>query len=194
MTLPPIETDRLRLRDFREEDWRAVHEYASDPEVVRYLPFGPNTEGETRSFIASAIAYQFEKPRRHFELAVIQKETERLVGACGFRFTSPRDKEASMGYIFRRTVWGEGYATEAARAMLAFGFDQLGAHRVFATCAPENVASIRVLKRIGMRREGKLRENMLVQGEWRNSFLYAILEREWRRIAPRVSRPIDTGP
>jgi len=74
------------------------------------------------------------------------------------------------------------YATEAARALLTFGFGQLRLHRIFATCDPANTASARVLEKIGMQREGLLREHEWVKGRWRDSFLYAILDHEWKKL------------
>jgi RimJ/RimL family protein N-acetyltransferase len=182
MIQPPLKTERLVLREFKEDDWQAVHEYASDPEVVKHMPFGPNTVEDTRAFIDCALGYQFEKPRHHFELAVTLRDGGRLLGGCGIRFTNAADLEASMGYCLHRHFWGNGYATEAGQALLALGFDGLGAHRVFAICAPENVASTRVLIKLGMQREGLLRENMRIADRWRDSFLYAILEHEWREL------------
>jgi RimJ/RimL family protein N-acetyltransferase len=175
----PIETERLLLRDFVEEDWRAVHEYGSDPEVVRYLPWGPNTEGDSRDFISRSIAIQSESPRRRFEIGIVLKEEGRLIGGCGIRENNPTLMEGNMGYVLNKDYWGRGIATEAARALVRFGFETLNLHRIFATCFPENKASERVLQKCGMSLEGRLRENLLMRGEWRDSLLYAILDREW---------------
>ncbi len=170
---------RLVLREFRRGDWRAVHEYASDPKVVRYMPWGPNTEAQTRDFVRRAITFQEEEPRRKFEFAVALGEEDRLIGGCGIRLANPDAREADIGYVLNREYWGKGYGTEAAKTLLRFGFDELLLHRVYATCDPQNLASIRVLERIGMRIEGHLREHMLVRGKWRDSLMYAILEGEW---------------
>ena len=85
-----------------------------------------------------------------------------------------------MGYVFRRDAWGNGYATEAAKALAASGFGQLGMHRIYAHCDVDNVASARVLEKAGMQREGLLRQHMLIRGRWRDSYLYAALEDEWQ--------------
>jgi len=175
----PIETGRLLLRDFVEEDWRAVHEYGSDPEVVRYLPWGPNTEEDSRDFISRSIAIQSESPRRRFEIGIVLKEEGKLIGGCGIRENNPTLMEGNMGYVLNKDYWGRGIATEAARALVRFGFETLNLHRIFATCFPENRASERVLQKCGMRLEGRLRENLLMRGEWRDSLLYAILDHEW---------------
>jgi ribosomal-protein-alanine N-acetyltransferase len=175
----PIETERLLLRDFVEADWRALHEYGSNPEVVRYLPWGPNTEEDSRDFIRRSIEIQNESPRRRFEIGIVLKEEDRLIGGCGIRENNPTLREGNLGYVLNRDYWGRGIATEAARALVRFGFETLELHRIFATCYPENKASERVLQKCGMSLEGRLRENLLMRGEWRDSLLYAILDHEW---------------
>ncbi len=175
-----LTTDRLILREFREDDFAAVHEYGCDPEVVRYMPWGPNSEEDTRSFIERAIVCRLDDPRHTYELAVALKDGGRLVGGCGIHAINFSNRSAYMGYCFHRDAWGRGYATEASRALLAFGFGQLGLHRMAATCDTGNAASAKVLEKIGMRREAHLREDTLLRGQWRDSYLYAILEDEWK--------------
>lgn len=177
-----LETERLLLREFEESDWEAVHEYGSDAEVVKYLAWGPNTEQETKDFVARQIASQHEEPRKRYGLAVVLKAEEHLIGSIELTVVSPEDRGGWIGYCLTRRFWGKGYATEAARAIIAFGFKELGLHRIFATCDVENVASARVLEKIGMRREGQLREHKWARRRWRDSFLYAILDHEWQRL------------
>lgn len=173
-----IRTKRLILRDFNETDWQAVHGYASDPEVVRYMDWGPNTEEETKVFIRRSISHQKEKPRRNYTLAIILKAEDRLIGSCGLHVANPDNREGWLGYCLNRHFWGQGYATETAKALLRFGFQQLGLHRIYATCDPANIASVHVLEKIGMQREGHLREHKWAKGRWRDSLLYAILDSE----------------
>ena len=175
-----IQADRVLLRDSEQADWQAVHSYASDPEVVRYMDWGPNTEDETKSFVKRSITSQQEEPRRDFELAVVLEG--RLIGGCGIYISDPRNREGWIGYCLNRGFWGRGIGTETARAIVAFGFDRLGLHRIFATCDPENVASARVLEKTGMHREGLLRERKWTKGRWLDCVLYAILDHEWPRL------------
>ena len=176
----PIRTARLVLRDFTPEDASAVHRYGSDPEVVRHLPWGPNTWRDTQDFLRRKVGNQCADPRRAFDLAVTLASGGELIGAGGVRITSPQFRTAIMGYAYRRDAWGMGYATEAAQALVAFGFGKLGMHRIYAFCDTDNLASARVLEKTGMQREGVLRQHVLVRGRWRDSCLYAILEDEWR--------------
>jgi ribosomal-protein-alanine N-acetyltransferase len=173
-----IETERLLLRDLAASDRHPVHEYASDPEVVRFMDWGPNTEEETNEFIERSILSQSEKPRRNFSLAIILKDTGKLVGGCGIHVSNPENREGWVGYCLNRSFWGKGYATETARGLVKFGFKKLDLHRLFATCDPENSASAHVLEKSGMKREGHLREHKWSNGKWRDSYLYAILEQD----------------
>lgn len=176
----PLKTERLILRDFVESDWPAVHEYASDDEVVRYLTFGPNSEEDTRNFLQREISLQTQKPRQHFALAVTLKAQKQLIGICRISTLDTVNKIGSIGYCFIKKFWGQGYATEAVREIICFGFQELGLHRIFATCHPANIASVRVMQKNGMQQEGYLRQHHWIKGEWRDSWLYAILEDEWR--------------
>jgi ribosomal-protein-alanine N-acetyltransferase len=177
-----ITTARLLLRDFEEADWKSVHDYASDPEVVRYMPWGPNTTEDTNNFIKRAIANLQERPRRSYSLAVLLTPQQVLIDGCGIYVTNPDEREGYIGYVFNRNYWGKGYATETAKALLRFGFDQLNLHRIFATCDPANTASARVLEKIGMQREGHFREHKWEKGKWVDSLQYAILDHEWKQL------------
>lgn len=179
----PVTTERLALHEYQESDWRSVHEFAKDPEVVRYLDWGPNSEEDTRDFIAHAIRHRQEQPRTRFEFAVTLLETGAIIGGCRLYVTSAYHREGEIGYVLNRQYWGQGYGSETARALLAFGFLPLDLHRIIAYCDPANEKSIRTLDRVGMTREGLLRERKWHKGEWRDSALYAILDHEWTRQA-----------
>ena len=172
----PIGTERLVLRDFTMEDTPAVHRYGSDPDVVRYMPWGPNTWTDTQEFVRRKLDDQRADPRRRFDLAVTLASSGELIGACGLSIISTERRQGAIGYVYRRDVWGRGYATEAARALVALGFDRLGMHRIFSYVDVDNVASARVLEKAGMQREGLVRHDVQMRGEWRDSYLYAILE------------------
>lgn len=173
-----LETSRLRLREFSEADFATTHAYAADADTTRYTLFGPNTEDDTREFLLRTIAHQKEDPRVDVGLAIELKSPLRHIGGIGFRVR--RNRSADFGYVLHRDFWGKGYTTEAARALLHYGFDALKLHRIIATCDPANAASRRVLEKLGMRHEGTFVKDSLMKGEWRNSLLYAILEEEWR--------------
>ncbi|MDE1854062.1 MAG: GNAT family N-acetyltransferase [Thaumarchaeota archaeon] len=174
-----LTTKRLVIREFRASDWRSVHAYASDPEVVRYMHWGPNTEPDTQAFVRRAIADQSSKPRTRYEFAITVKASGELIGGCGIEATRPERKEGVIFYSLNKAHWGKGYGTESARALVDFGFARLALHRIFALCDPSNIGSNHVLNKAGMTLEGRQREDFLMRGKWRDTMVYAILEREW---------------
>lgn len=175
----PIETARLRLREFRPEDELDIHEYASDPEVVRLMIWGPNTRELTRAFLARTLEEQKEWPRNSVGLAIELKGEGRVIGSIGLRVKDERNRAADIGYVLARRYWGYGYMPEAAHAIVDAAFRRAGLHRVWATCDPRNRASYRVMEKIGMRREAHFRKNAFEKNEWRDSYLYAVLAEEW---------------
>ena len=177
-----IQSERLTLREFQADDLDAVHSYGSDLEVVRYMPWGPNTADETRAFLERAQSYAAADPRVGYELAVVQTSTDRLVGGIGL---DSADQQGMLGYCFARPAWGQGFATEAARLILDFGFKTLGLHRVWAGCDSENAASARVLEKVGMRREGCHKHDCQIRGVWRDTLAFAILSDEWAALEGR---------
>jgi len=187
-TMEIIRTKRLVLRDFEKADWKAAHSYGCDPEVVRYMDWGPNTEKDTKEFIQRAMTHQKEKPRGMYTLAIVLEPENKLIGGCGIYVSSPENREGWIGYCLNRSFWRQGYATETAKALIKFGFDQLNLHRIFATCDPANIASAHVLEKIGMQREGRFREHKWAKGKWRDFLLYAILDHEWKQLPSADTR------
>ncbi len=174
-----IETKRLNLRELRKEDEKTVHQYSSDPIVSRYMNWGPNTQEDTKSFIQMSIASQTAQPRTNYTFAVVLKSQNNLIGGCGIYISNFGNREGFIGYVFHRTCWGRGYATETASTLVEFGFNKLKLHRIFVTCDPENSASQRVLEKIGMQKEGCLRQNLWVGDKWRDSLVFAIIENDF---------------
>ncbi|NBU20652.1 N-acetyltransferase [bacterium] len=171
-----IESHRVNIREFSESDWIQIQEYACDYEVVKYETWGPNTEAQTKEFLSYAIKARQESPRQVYEFAVVLRDTGALIGACGIRIKDKANRAGDIGYTLRKDHWGQGLGTEVAKALVQFGFNQLKLHRIWATCHVNNKASARVLEKAGMQREGILRKNILQRGEWRDSYLYAVLE------------------
>jgi ribosomal-protein-alanine N-acetyltransferase len=172
-----LQSERLVLREFLDRDFEAVHAYASDLEVVRYLEWGPYSEAETRGFIERAQAHSSEDPRSVFELAVIEVQTNGLVGSIGLH---TKDSQAMLGYCFSRSAWGKGYATEAARLIADFGFQALGVQKIWAGCDSQNASSLRVLEKLGMRRDPHSGRDCQIRGEWRTIVFYGIAADEWK--------------
>ncbi|TJY43322.1 GNAT family N-acetyltransferase [Cohnella pontilimi] len=173
-----LETERLLIREVKAQDFEAIHAYASDPNVVRYMIWGPNSEQDTQDHIQRCLNMQLQIPRAGYEWAVVLKQTGRLIGGCGLHVEQPL--QAELGYCFHADYWGQGYAFEAATALLKFGFGELGLHRMYATCRPANIGSEKVMQKAGMKYEGHLREHMWHKGQWHDSYLYSILKHEFK--------------
>lgn len=175
-----LQTQRLHLREFVWGDLEAVYAYQSDPLAVQHLCSGPATREDCGRELALYIAQQAVAPRLRYALALALPASAEALGCCSLKLDSARQRQGELGYILRRAAWGHGYMTEAARALLAFGFEQLGLERVIATCNPANTASIRVLERLGMRYEGLLPQKKWCKGQWRDTSRYALPADEWR--------------
>jgi RimJ/RimL family protein N-acetyltransferase len=170
-------TERLVLRDFIWADQDAVHAFASDPVATRFMEWGPNDIHDTRAFLSMAVAQTSQRQRTEFEFAAVLgddlPEAGQVIGSVSVRVTDRQHQQGELGYIFAPARWSRGYATEATKALLAFGFGSLDLHRIAATCHPDNLASARVLEKAGMAYEGRLRDHKLVRNRWRDSLLYA---------------------
>ena len=173
-----IETRRLCIRNFQEEDWQAVHAYSTDPEVVRFVPGELPSEEETRDAIRSWMNGQTDNPP-HYDFAVTVPPDDFVIGWCCIQISSSDKRLGELMYVFNRNFWKKGYAIEATQAIVNYGFSELKLHRIFATCRPENMGSWRILEKLGMQREGLLRENIWIRGSWYSSYLYAIVDYEW---------------
>ncbi|WP_394836838.1 GNAT family N-acetyltransferase [Pendulispora rubella] len=177
-----LETPRLVLREFQDADHVDVNVYERDPEVVRYQGFDATlsvdeTLERIRKVRADTLA---STPRTLFELAVVTRSDQTVIGKVGLHVRRPEHREAEIWYCFRRAAWGQGYALEAMRPLVDFGFGELQLHRLFADADPRNVPSQRLAEKLGMKHEGHIRENWFLKGEWCDSYLYGLLAREWK--------------
>lgn len=142
-----LETNRLILRDYELSDVEAVHCYSSDPLTVKYMLWGPNTHAESLNFIKHSIQESKKEPRGSYDLAIIEKSSHHLIGGVSLTLN---DNEAEIGWILNRAHWGKGLATEAASALIRFGFIDLKLERISATCDIDNTASYRLMRRCKM--------------------------------------------
>ena len=175
----PIRTQRLLLREARLGDYDDIHAYAVDPDVVRFMDWGPNTPEVTAQALGGWVAMSAQWPRDEVNLVVELSETGRAIGAIRLSIQSKTDRTADFGYTLNKDYWRRGLATEAASAIIETAFTTLGLHRVYATCDVRNAASYKVMEKLGMRREGTLLKNHEVRGRWRDTHVYALLAQEW---------------
>lgn len=171
---------RIVLRRFALSDAGIFVAYRSDPQVARYQSWDapyPRQAGER--MIRELAGAHPDTPGQWFQYAMTLRSTGELIGDVASGTDAADERQAEIGFTVRPGFQGHGYATEAARLLLGYLFGSRGKHRVRADCDPRNLASAAVLERIGMRREGWLRESTWSKGEWTDDLLYAILEREW---------------
>ena len=167
-----IKTERLLIREYEPSDFERVHIYGSDPDFSKYEPWGPNSEQDTHNYIEDMIALANVPNRSKFEMAVCLNGV--LIGGCGIRRESQNSSIAALGWAINREFQNQGYATEAAKALIEFGFKQLNLSVIYATCDSRNTASYKVMEKAGMKRVGLLISNREIKGHVRDSLRYEI--------------------
>lgn len=185
-----ILTPRLLIRRFRDSDLDALLAYRNDPEVARYQGWNiPYSRESALEFLAEMKDKQ-PTPGEWLQLALelrnrplslgARAEGEGIIGDLAFHLMKSDSRQAYLGYSLSRAHWGQGYAGEAVRALLGYLFRERDLHRIVAECDAENIASQKLLERLGFRREAHLVENVFFKGQYGSEYHYAILEREWR--------------
>lgn len=174
----PIETKRLVLRPLRANDLDAMFAYRSRDDVCRYLLHPPQTRIQVAARIETSRS-ELTDDGQVLTLGVIERETGAFIGDVVLMWHSREHRSAEIGYVLHPDHAGKGYATEAGAVLLRLGFDDLGLHRMTGRIDARNVASARVLEKLGLRREAHFRENEFLKGEWTDEIVYAALAREW---------------
>lgn len=147
-----------------------------DDRVTRWLSHDSHDEAAAAAMIDGVVTRRQQTPRTEYYL-VITDADDHMIGFGRLGLSGVQ--AAKLGYAIHADHWGHGYATDAARTLITFGFDQLDLHRITAAIGPENAASIAVARRLGMQYEGHLRDHVYTGGTWRDSQLYSILTTEW---------------
>ncbi len=169
-------TERIFLREYEISDYERVHVYGSQPQFSKYEEWGPNSPEDTTLFIASKVAESIQANRHVFDLAVCLKDQNLMIGGCGIRRETESSSVGNLGWAINPEFQNHGYATEAARRLIEYGFSELKLSVVYATCDTRNAASFKVMEKLGMRRVGLIKEHKLVKGHLRDSYRYEILK------------------
>jgi ribosomal-protein-alanine N-acetyltransferase len=178
LSSPVYETSRLRLRGVLSEDEEAIYDLLSAEQVVRFMRFPLFTRERAQRFVARLQAPPSAGEPLQRVLAIAECSRGATIGLCGL-VLRPDVEQGEVWYLLQPAWWGQGLATEAVHVLVEHGFRHMALHRIWASCLPENPASARVLEKLGFRREGLLRQNLRIQGQWRDSYLYAVLATEW---------------
>lgn len=172
--------EKVVLREFRaddEDDWYAIN---SDDRVTVWMSYDSHTRERTHAALAGTLERAQQDPRTEYYLAITLPADDHVIG--GIRIGLAGVQAGKLGYVIHADHWGHGYATDAARTMITFGFRDLGLHRISAAIGPDNAASITVVERLGFQHEGRLRDHVYTNGTWRDSLLYSRLDCESRRV------------
>lgn len=183
---PTLHTARLRLRPFTAADTDAIFALQSNPRVLRYWdapPWRERTQAERFITRCQQMAQEGSGAR----LAMERSADDQFIGWCVLMNWDAKYRSALLGYCLDEPAWGQGFATEAAAALLQWAFTTLDLNRVQSEVDTRNIASGRVLEKLGFLREGTLRENCIVEGEISDSWVYGLLRRDWEQ---RQSRPV----
>ncbi|MGD7044851.1 GNAT family N-acetyltransferase [Jeotgalibacillus proteolyticus] len=166
-----IKTKRLDIRDFKSQDWQEVWLYTSKKDVMTYMPEGVLSKEAAKELVDQNSSDNAEK------FPIILRENDQLIGHLVFH-PYFGDHTYEIGWVMNPAYQNKGYASEAARAVLEYGFSELKLHRIIATCQPENEASFRVMEKIGMRKEGCFKKCIPHENGWWDEYYYAILAEE----------------
>jgi RimJ/RimL family protein N-acetyltransferase len=183
-----IESERLRIRRFKDSDLAPFMAHRNDPKVARYQSWESCDEQEARVFIRELESARAGVPGEWFQFAIESNETGDLIGDCALRVDEQEPYRAEIGFTLAREYQGRGFASEAVSRLLDYAFDALGLHRVVAIADCRNAPSVVLLERVGMRREGHFVENVWFKGGWADEYLYAVLKDEWLRKR-QITRP-----
>jgi ribosomal-protein-alanine N-acetyltransferase len=179
MSMYPVELhgQQVMLREFTSGDLADSLRIVGDDEVTSWLSFDSRSEDQARTMLDGIVARARQETRVEYYLAVALPANNAVIGFARLGLDGVR--AAKLGFAVRRSDWGHGYATDAARTLITFGFGELGLHRISAAAAPDNAASLAVIKRLGMTYEGRIRDHVFTNGAWRDSLLYSLLADEW---------------
>lgn len=174
----PLSTPRLVLRDYVDADAATVAKYVVTPDYWQHQAVEMPSAEQIVALVKWGSAEAKLTPRLNYFLAATRKDTGEIIGEAVLRIVNPTARQAEIGFGMAKKNWRLGFATEIGRALLKAAFETLKMHRVTAQCAPENLGSLRVLAKLGMTREGVMRDIAFIRGRWWSSVVMSILETE----------------
>ncbi|GAA3985820.1 GNAT family N-acetyltransferase [Streptomyces plumbiresistens] len=173
-------SQRLSLRELTIDDVDAVFTIYGDQEATEHLSFEPRTRDQVSQIVARSIASATAEPRSEYALAVIERDTNTLIGYGRLAMDPHQQRAATFGFALRPEAWGVGYGLETVRLLLGLGFEDLGLHRIWGARSPLNEASAKTMTAAGMVQEGIIRAHIQKAGRWRDSVVHSMLDDEWK--------------
>ncbi|CAG9185052.1 hypothetical protein LMG32289_05839 [Cupriavidus pampae] len=178
-TMTLVYTDRLVIRRPRQEDLQAFLAYRNAHENMRLQPIERMPHAEALKFLAKQAELTSDADNCWLMFAIELRESGGMIGEVGMYIESGSKRTGDIGWSLNRAFSGQGYATEAAKWLIEYAFGERRLHRLTSNASTQNTGSIRLMERLGMRREGTTRESMLVHGVWHDEHRYAMLSTEW---------------
>ena len=177
---PTLDTGRIQLRRMQKRDAADMYEYSKNPDVTKYLLWEPHPDKVHTTRYLSYIQSRY-RAGDFYDWAVIWRQSEKMIGTCGFTRFNHDANSAEVGYVLNPDYWGMGIAPEAVKTVMRFGFSEIGLHRIEAKYMAENTRSLGVMEKLGMKPEGIARDSMYVKGKYVSVGTCAILRDEFIR-------------
>lgn len=172
-------TERLLIRDLEANDGPRIFSYHRHPDISRWQSWGTESVDVIQSYVRDLASSEFGTPGKWYQVGLYSRENDKLIGDCGFRVLATDAEQAEVGITLAPEFQHKGYATEALAALLNFLFAELKKHRVIGSVDPRNLASMKLLERIGMRKEAHFVKSLWFRGEWVDDVIFAMLSQEW---------------
>lgn len=173
-----LETERLIIRPITLDDKNEIFEYRSDSVTNKYQGWIPTSLTDVEIFIKK-VSKQINEPETWFQFIIIEKETQKIVGDLGIHFFGSENKQTEIGCTLNKKFHNKGYATESVKRVIDYLFKELDKHRIITSIDPENNNSIRLVERIGFRKEAHFIESILINDKWVDDLIYALLKKDW---------------
>jgi len=175
-----METKRLIIRPVTIDDKNKLFEYRSDAKTNKYQGWIPKTMEDMETFIGK-ISKKINEYGTWFQFVIVEKETRKIVGDLGIHFFDNENRQVEIGCTLNKKSQNKGYATEAVKRVIDYLFQELHKHRIITSIDPDNKNSIRLVDRIGFRKEAHFVESLLINGKWVDDLIYALIEKDWEK-------------
>ena len=180
-----LETKRLKLRPITLNDKNEILEYRSDKQTNKYQGWIPETIDDVVTFIEKT-AKEINEPGTWFQLVIIEKETQKIIADLGIHFFDNENKQVEIGCTLNKDFQNKGYATESLKRVIDYLFNELHKHRIITSIDPNNKNSLRLVERIGFRKEAHFVESLFIHGEWADDLIYALIEKDWEKLSSNL--------
>lgn len=181
-----LEAKRLIIRPISLNDKNEILEYRSDKETNKYQGWIPETIDDVITFIGKT-AKKINEPETWFQFVIIEKGTQKIIGDLGIHFFDNENKQVEIGCTLNKDFQNKGYATESIKRVMDYLFNDLHKHRIITSIDPENKNSIRLVERIGFRKEAYFVESLFLNGKWVDDLIYSLIEKDWEKLNSRCS-------